>query len=71
LPGRSTCRFHTSSPAGAFEQDKDSLAKRETLALVRAYYRIRMGRVRKRLFEMVKALGEVSYRDVPSRRKRT
>ena len=55
-------------PAGAFEHDKDSLAKRETLGLVRAYHRIRVGRVRSRLFEMVKALGAVSHRNLPSRR---
>jgi transcriptional regulator with XRE-family HTH domain len=32
------------------------MAKRETLELVRAYYKIRNSVVRKRLFEMVKAL---------------
>jgi hypothetical protein len=57
-------------PAGAFEHDKDSLGKRETLGLVRAYHRIRVGRVRNRLFDMVKALGAVSYRNLPSRRKK-
>ena len=31
-----------------FEQEKDPLIKRETLELVRAYYKIREGRVRKR-----------------------
>jgi len=34
-----------------FEQEKDPLIKRETLELVRAYYKIREARVRKRLFE--------------------
>jgi len=34
-----------------FEQEKDPLIKRETLELVRAYYKIREGRVRKRIFE--------------------
>jgi hypothetical protein len=33
------------------------MAKRETLELVRAYYRIRDPQVRKRLFEMAKTLG--------------
>jgi hypothetical protein len=32
------------------------MATRETLELVRAYYRITDSKVRKRLFEMVKAL---------------
>jgi len=39
------------------ELERDPLAKRETLELVRAYYRIADPRVRKRLFEMTKALG--------------
>ena len=39
------------------EFERDPLAKRETLELVRAYYRIADPRVRKRLFEMTKALG--------------
>ena len=39
-----------------FEQEKNPLIKRETLELVRAYYKIREGRVRKRIFEMVKAM---------------
>jgi transcriptional regulator with XRE-family HTH domain len=43
-----------------FEQEKDPLIKRETLELVRAYYKIREGRVRKRIFEMVKAVGATS-----------
>jgi hypothetical protein len=44
-----------------FEQEKDPLIKRETLELVRAYYKIREGRVRKRIFEMVKAVGATSH----------
>ena len=44
----------------AFEHDLDdglSLDRRETLELVRAYYRIADPAVRKRLFELTKALG--------------
>ncbi len=52
-----------------FEQEKDPLIKRETLELVRAYYKIREGRVRKRIFEMVKATGAVSHVKVPGGRK--
>jgi hypothetical protein len=44
-----------------FEQEKDPLIKRETLELVRAYYKIRESRVRKRIFEMVKAVGAASH----------
>lgn len=35
----------------------DPMVKRETLELVRAYYRITEPNVRKRLFELVKAIG--------------
>src|SRR5919107_2014856 len=57
--------------AGApFEQEKDPLIKRETLELVRAYYKIREGRVRKRIFEMVKAVGAASHAEVLGGRKR-
>ena len=43
-----------------FQHEKDPLAKRETLELVRAYYKIVEPRVRKRIFEMVKTLGQTS-----------
>ena len=39
-----------------FEQDQ--LAKRETLELVRAYYKVTDPKVRKRLFELVKAVAK-------------
>ena len=38
----------------------DPLARRETLELVRAYYRISDPRARKRLFEMAKAMAKLS-----------
>ena len=41
-------------PVDQFEHDP--LAKRETLELVRAYYRISEPRVRRRVFELVKAV---------------
>ena len=41
---------------GAEEFEPDPLAKRETLELVRAYYRIGDPRVRKRMFELTKAV---------------
>ena len=40
--------------------EPDPMAKRETLELVRAYHKISDPRVRKRLYEMVKALGAAS-----------
>lgn len=39
------------------EFDADPMAKRETLELVRAYYRIQDPKVRKRVFELCKAMG--------------
>jgi len=38
------------------EYEPDPMAKRETLELVRAYYRIRNPSLRRKLFEMTKAL---------------
>jgi transcriptional regulator with XRE-family HTH domain len=52
-----------------FEQEKDPLIKRETLELVRAYYKIGEGRVRKRIFEMVKAVGAASHAEAVGTRK--
>ncbi len=42
------------------EQELDPMVKRETLELVRAYYKIDEPSVRKRLFEMTKALAVAS-----------
>ena len=55
---------------GEAATEKDPLIKRETLELVRAYYKIREGRVRKRIFEMVKAVGTVSYAEEPGEPKK-
>jgi transcriptional regulator with XRE-family HTH domain len=43
-----------------YAAEPDPLAKRETLELVRAYYKINEPRVRKRIFELTKALARVS-----------
>ena len=45
-----------STPQSAPEFHRDPLAKRETLELVRAYYGIGDPRVRKRMFELTKAV---------------
>ncbi len=50
-----------SEEAGNYELDP--LAKRETLELVRAYYKICDPKVRKRLFEMIKVLAAFKNRD--------
>ncbi|MGR0185382.1 helix-turn-helix domain-containing protein [Azospirillum aestuarii] len=44
--------------SGIDTTEPDPMAKRETLELVRAYYRIPDAAVRKRLFEMTKVLGK-------------
>jgi transcriptional regulator with XRE-family HTH domain len=46
--------------AEAGAPEPDPMARRETLELVRAYYRISNPQVRKRLFEMTKALAQIS-----------
>ncbi len=50
-------------PAGMTEvqgaaYEADTLARRETLQLVRAYYRIKSGKARKRIFELTKAIAK-------------
>ena len=46
------------SESEATVYDVDTLAKRETLELVRAYYRIRNEKVRKRVYQLAKALAK-------------
>ena len=42
------------------DDERDPMTKRETLELVRAYYKITDSKIRKRLFEMAKALAIAS-----------
>lgn len=58
--GRGRARAGLAENAAEFEHEQDPLVKRETLELVRAYYKITEPRVRKRIFEMVKAIGQAS-----------
>ena len=48
-----------STPPPASDEERDPLAKRETLELVRAYYKIGDPRVRKRVFELTKGVASV------------
>jgi transcriptional regulator with XRE-family HTH domain len=53
-------------PAGLAEESEavyetDALAKRETLELVRAYYKINNPKVRKRVFDLAKALAKADH----------
>ena len=43
--------------------DLDPMAKRETLQLVRAYYKITDSEIRKRLYELAKTLGAAANKD--------
>jgi len=61
---------HAGEEASPFEVEKDPLIKRETLELVRAYYKIREARVRRRIFEMVKAVGAASHAEVLGGKKK-
>lgn len=54
---RPTAGFQDRSQAAL---EPDPMAKRETLELVRAYYRITNPKVRKRLFELAKSLAKAS-----------
>ncbi len=65
--GRQHAMGHASTAAESDE--RDPMTKRETLELVRAYYKIIDPKVRKRLFEMTKALGAAAVA-TPERRGR-
>lgn len=68
MSGRGRKRF---GEAGTpFEKEKDPLIKRETLELVRAYYKIREPRVRKRIYDLVKVIGAASHAERLSGRKK-
>lgn len=57
-----------------FEHERDPMVKRETLELVRAYYKIDNEMLRKQLFELTKSLGAASAKaakPTPKRKKRT
>ena len=58
MPDQTRKRARGLSDSGpqAFEQEK--LARRETLELVRAYYKISDPKVRKKIFELVKAVAQ-------------
>lgn len=52
-----------------FNVEKDPLIKRETLQLVRAYYKIRESSVRKRIYELVKTMGAVGNTETAKKKK--
>jgi transcriptional regulator with XRE-family HTH domain len=58
VAARTPSRLRGLSEAKPEPFEPDPMAKRETLELVRAYYRIIDPQVRKRIFELTKALGK-------------
>lgn len=58
IPGEPVHSGFGEEKPGSFEPDP--MAKRETLELVRAYYRITDPQVRKRLFELTKSVANAS-----------
>ena len=57
-PSLSKKRGKASLAEAQAEYDHDPMAKRETLELVRSYYKIKDPRVRRRIFELTKQLGK-------------
>jgi transcriptional regulator with XRE-family HTH domain len=60
MPGQVTADHAGLAETAQASFDQDDLSRRETLELVRAYYRINEPGVRKRVFELVKSLGGYS-----------
>ena len=63
MPTEKSGKGGKTDPGGASrtqnEASPDALAKRETLELVRAYYRIKDSDVRERVYKLVKSLSEI------------
>ncbi len=60
MPAEVTGKASGMAEGGKQSFEVGQLSRRETLELVRAYYKIKDPSVRKKLFEMVKALGKSS-----------
>ena len=56
--GKRRARGLSEAPASALEPD--SLSKRETVELIRAYYQVTDPKLRKRVLDLLKALGKAS-----------
>ena len=54
--GKRRARGLSEAPASVLEPD--SLSKRETVELIRAYYRVTDPKLRKRVLDLIKALGD-------------
>ncbi len=56
--GKRRARGLSEAPASALEPD--SLSKRETVELIRAYYQVTDAKLRKRVLDLLKAIGKAS-----------
>ncbi len=63
VEGRRSARRPQLAEAEGTAYEVDTLAKRETLELVRAYYRIKSPKVRERIFQLAKTLAKPSGPD--------
>ncbi|MBL4802221.1 MAG: helix-turn-helix transcriptional regulator [Emcibacter sp.] len=61
MPAEVTGKAMGMAEAGKQTFEVGQMSRRETLELVRAYYKIQDPAVRKKIFEMVKALGKSSF----------
>ena len=57
-PSLTKKRGKTALAEAQAEYDHDPMAKRETLELVRSYYKIKDPKVRRRIFDLIKQLGK-------------
>ena len=57
-PSLTKKRDKTALAEAQAEYDHDPMAKRETLELVRSYYKIKDPKVRRRIFDLIKQLGK-------------
>lgn len=66
MPGEvKKTRGDYAAPDAPIDIGGDPMARRETLELVRAYYRIEDPKVRKRVFELTKSIGNAAEEDLP------
>jgi transcriptional regulator with XRE-family HTH domain len=69
-PAAASSRRGVGEAGTPFDVEKNPLAQLETRQLVQSYYAIPAEKVRKRIFEMVKAVGAASHADAMAARKK-
>ena len=69
-PAAASSRKGVGEVGTPFDHEKNPLAQLETRQLVRSYYSIRGEKVRKRIFELIKAVGAASHAEALAGRKK-